>query len=149
MNSRPITKVSDDPLDASALCPNQLLILGGHAAFPVGAFSDTDKFRRQWRYTQYLADEFWNRWLKEYWPMLNERQIWQNLKQNLKEGDLVLVLDQSVPRYCWPLGLVTEVRRSRTDGLVRSVELRSQGRLMVRPITKVVQLEGALEAGQD
>ena len=149
VNSRPITKVSDDPLDASALCPNQLLILGGHAAFPVGAFSDTDKFRRQWRYTQYLADEFWNRWLKEYLPMLNERQIWQNLKQNLKEGDLVLVLDQSVPRYCWPLGLVTEVRRSRTDGLVRSVELRSQGRLMVRPITKVVLLEGALEAGQD
>ena len=41
---------------------------------------------------------------------------------------------------------MTKVNQSRTDDLVRSLELRSQGRNLVRPITKVVLLEGAISS---
>ena len=58
VNSRPITKVSDDPLDEAALCPNNLLVIGSCVNFPVGHFRDADKYRRQWRYVQFLVDHF-------------------------------------------------------------------------------------------
>ena len=144
VNSRPLTKVSDDPLDETALCPNQLLVIGSYVNFPVGIFREADKYRRQWRYVQFLVDHFWKRWVREYLPMLSERPKWQKLRDNVKVGDLILVEDTAVGRYCWPLARVTKVNRSRTDELVRSVGLRSRGKNLVRPITKVVLLEGAL-----
>ena len=143
VNSRPITKVSDDPLDEEALCPNHLLILGEHASFPVGKFEAADKYRKQWRYVQYMADYFWRRWVKEYLPMLHGRQKWRSIQKNVKVGDLVLVMDQALPRYCWPMGVVTDVTKGRGDGLVRSVELRMRGKLMRRGITNIVMLEGS------
>ena len=144
VNSRPITKVSDDPLDEAALCPNNLLVIGSCVNFPVGHFRDADKYRRQWRYVQFLVDHFWRRWVKEYLPMLVERPKWRRLRNDVKVGDLMLLEDATVARYSWPLARVTKVNLSRTDGLVRSVELRSQGKTFVRPITKVVSLEGAI-----
>ena len=61
---------------------------------------------------------------------------------NVKIGDLVLIVDENSPHGCWPLGLVVEVIQER-DGLVRSVKMRSKGKLVVRPITEVVFLEGS------
>ena len=146
VNSRPLTKVSDDPLDETALCPNHLLVIGSYINFPVGTFREADKYRRQWRYVQFLVDHFWKRWVREYLPMLCERPKWQKLRNNVKVGDLILLEDTTVGRYCWPLARVTKVNQSRTDDLVRSLELRSQGRNLVRPITKVVLLEGAISS---
>ena len=84
--------------------------------------------------------------MREYLPMLCERPKWQKLRNNVKVGDLILLEDTTVGRYCWPLARVTKVNQSRTDDLVRSLELRSQGRNLVRPITKVVLLEGAISS---
>ena len=58
-------------------------------------------------------------------------------------GDLVLIKDEGTPRGLWSLGLVKEVKRGR-DNLVRSVRLTTKSTQLVRPVTKVVLLEGAL-----
>ena len=59
---------------------------------------------------------------------------------NVKNGDVVLICDENTPRSLWPLGLVIEAKQSR-DGLVRSVKVRTQSNVLVRPVTKVVMLE--------
>ena len=141
INSRPITKVSDDVTDDSALTPNHFLILEANHSDALGKFDDADTYRRRWRHVQSLVNGFWKRWLRHYLPLLQSRQKWHRIRDNIKVNDLVLVVDPNVPRGCWPLALVTEVMPGR-DGLTRSVKLRAKNKVMVRPLTKLVFLEG-------
>ena len=70
-----------------------------------------------------MADSFWARWIKEYVPTLQERQKWLYPKRNLAVGDLVLMVDESLPRGRWPPGLIEEVLPD-AKGSVRRVFLR-------------------------
>jgi hypothetical protein len=143
LNDRPLTKVSNDINDLSALTPNHLLLLKGNDCFPVGTFSRDDNYiRRWWRQAQYMADIFWKRWLKEYLPLLQTREKWQKQTRNLKVGDLVLIVDELKSRGQWPLGLVTEVNTGR-DGNIRSCRVRTSKSSLVRPITKLCLLEAS------
>ena len=72
---------------------------------------------KKWRQAQVLAEQIWNRRLKEYIPALHERQKRQKPCQNADIGDLVLLVDESLPRGQWYIGRVTRVVHSR-DGLV-------------------------------
>lgn len=144
VNGRPITKVSDDPRDPEALTPNHLLLLRAGPSHPPGHFQKTDNYsRRRWRQVQYLADVFWKRWTREYLPSLQERQKWEKASRNFAVGDVVLVLDDSLPRCSWPLGRVIEVFPNHSDGLVRSVRLKTKSSVLVRPVDKLVLLEAA------
>ncbi|XP_015775684.1 PREDICTED: uncharacterized protein LOC107353815 [Acropora digitifera] len=144
VNGRPITKVSDDPRDPEALTPNHLLLLRAGPSLPPGYFEKSDNYsRRRWRQVQYLADLFWKRWTREYLPSLQERQKWEKASRNFAVGDVVLVLDESLPRCSWPLGRVIEVFPNRSDGLVRSVRLKTTSSVLVRPVNKLVLLEAS------
>ena len=71
-----------------------------------------------------------------------ERQKRTEPQQNLREGDLVLLLDASTPsvgRYSY--AIVTAVKTC-PDGMVRSVTVRTiDGRIRTRDIRKIVLLE--------
>ena len=82
MNERPITKVSDDPNDMSALTPNHLLFLREYQNVRPGIITKDDTYRRKWKQIQYMANQFWSRWEKEYLPTLQERQKWFNQQAN-------------------------------------------------------------------
>ena len=140
INSRPITKVPSDPQDPEALTPNHLLLLREGPPPPPGLFKSQDVFNKRWRHVQYLADQFWRRWVKEYLPILQVRHKWLQPQGNLKCGDVVLVADENTPRGLWPLAVVTDVKTSR-DGLVRTVHVKTKTTTLVRPISKVVFLE--------
>ncbi len=143
INGRPLTKVSDDPQDANALTPNHLLLLKSNACFPPGIFVKSDSYsKRRWKQIQYLADVFWRRWTREYLPVLQMRQKWQTIKRNLTVDDIVLVVDESLPRGYWPLARVVEVTKGR-DELVRSVRVKTAKTELVRPIDKLCLLEAA------
>ena len=141
VNSRPITKLSDDVNDVAALTPNHLLLLHGGPPPPPGLFKHTEMYRCKWKYVQFLACQFWKRWIKEYIPQLQQRQKWLKNERNLKKGDVVLLVDENTPRSLWPLGLIRSVKLSR-DGLVRSAEVKTRSSVLVRPVTKIVLLEG-------
>ena len=49
--------------------------------------------RRRWRHSQFLADQFWRRWRREYVPHLIERSKWRNIQRNICRGDLVLIVE--------------------------------------------------------
>ena len=68
LNNRPLTDVSSDPKDFSALTPHMLLTGALDDATGPDLFMKSDQYRKSWRKTQALADKFWKRWLSEYLP---------------------------------------------------------------------------------
>ena len=87
------------PKDLQALSPYHLFLLRQGAVLPPGVFQREDNYsRRRWRQIQYLADQFWKRWSREYIPLLQKRQKWKNSRRNLAVGDTVLVADETTSR---------------------------------------------------
>lgn len=140
INSRPLTTVSDDVNDFEALTPNHILLLRSGNVVPFDKMVKEDSYRRRWRHVQYIADVFWQRWLKEYLPSLQQRTKWQTTRANLKQGDVVMVLDERHVRGSWPLGRILEVQLA-PDGLVRSALVKTRATQVVRPVTKLCLLE--------
>jgi hypothetical protein len=58
----------------------------------------------------------------------------------MKCGDIVLMMDTSLPRNEWLMGRVVETYPGQ-DGRVRSVKVKTKTSQLVRPITKVCLLE--------
>ena len=142
VNSRPITKVSVDVDDDCALTPNHLLLIKGNMPYPWTDDRLGDTYRKHWKHVHHIVSQFWKRWLKSYLPELQRRRKWLKLERNVRKGDLVLMSDQNTPRGSWPLGLVTDVKEGR-DGLVRSATIKTKTSVLVRPINKLVLIEGS------
>ena len=137
LNSRPISTNPSDPNDLEALTPNHILQLKVQPVLPPGLFQKDDVYvRRRWKVVQYIANLFWTRWVKEYLPLLQERQRWTHTKRNLAVGDIVLVAEANAPRGSWLLGRVLEARAD-SKGHVRSVLLKTRSSTLERPISKV------------
>ena len=141
MNSRPLTRVSDDINDLDALTPNHLLLLRPDTDLPVGPTVSQDLYcRKRWKQIRHLSDKFWKRWTREYLTNLQKRSKWQEDYQNFKIGDLVLVVDELRSRGKWPLGKVVNCFPSK-DGRVRVVQVKTANGLFTRPIVKLCHLE--------
>ncbi|GBP90925.1 hypothetical protein EVAR_66269_1 [Eumeta japonica] len=140
VNSRPLTHVSVSAEDPEALTPNHFL-LGGAARVPTpGAFVEADlNSRQQWRRAQRLADHFWQRWLREYLPLLQRRHSSQQKGTPPEVDDMVLIVDENLPRNTWPRGRVLELYPGK-DGVVRVVELQTAAGRLKRPVKKIVVL---------
>ena len=143
INSRPITKSSDDINDDRVLTPNHLLLIRGNMPLPWGDFQLGETYRKQWKYVQHITTQFWRQWLRAYLPQLQMRPKWVNTERNLRNGDIVLLMDENTPRGAWPLGLITGVKEGR-DGLVRSATVKTKSTSLVRPVTKMVFIEGSV-----
>ena len=143
VNSRPLTTdtLSDETI--GPLAPSNLLTMKTKVVMPPpGVFQRADVYcRRRWRTVQYLANEFWERWRKEYLLSLQERKKWDSVKSNLDIGDVVLLVDEDVKRCKWPMARIVDVFPG-DDGLVRKVSVKTSGSNvpLSRPVTKVVLL---------
>ena len=144
VNSRPLTIDNlTDPEAPEPITPNHLLTLKAKVVLPPpGNFSRPDLYsRRRCRRIQYLSDQFWRGWQKEYCLLQQKRQKWSNVSPNSQVGEIVLIRDESCPRNQWPLGRVTEVYPSE-DGLVRKVLLSvtqsGKKKFFERPIHKLI-----------
>ena len=141
LNDRPLTKSSDDPMDLEALTPNHLLLLKTQPILPPGLFAKDDLYiKRRWKQAQYMADLFWKRWIKEYLPLIQERQRWSAKKRSFAPGDIVVVVDPTAPRGSWLMGRILDIMPD-ARGLVRSVRLKTKSNILERPITKICLLQ--------
>ncbi|XP_038165126.1 uncharacterized protein LOC119799356 [Cyprinodon tularosa] len=155
VNSRPLTVENlNDPNSLEPLTPNHLLTMKSTPALPPpGKFVREDLYaKRRWRHVQYLAEQFWSRWRKEYLSNVAVRQCWHAPRRNLQVGDIVLMKDDDFPRNDWKLCRVIETTVDR-DGLVRRVKIclgdRKLGKkgerltkqsVLERPVQKLVLL---------
>ncbi|XP_013402109.1 uncharacterized protein LOC106167786 [Lingula anatina] len=123
-NSRPLT-VSEinDPKTLEPLTPNHILTAKADILFPPpGNFVREDLFLQ--KRVQYLLEQFWSRWKKEYISQISLRQKWHEPRHNMRKGDVVLIKDIELPRNQWPLARVVEANAD-DDGLVRRVKVRT------------------------
>jgi len=91
------------------LTPNHLLTMKNKTLLPPpGNFVKEEVYvQKRWRKVQFLAEQFWSRWWKDYLTSVNSRQKWLRPKRNLKIGNIVIV--QEVPRNEWPLGKIMPI----------------------------------------
>ena len=155
VNSRPLTVDNlNDPDSPEPLTPNHLLTMKPITALPPpGRFIKEDLYaRKRWRRVQYLAEQFWGRWRREYLYNIATRQRWHIPRRNLKVGDIVMERTEDLPRNEWKLAKVVETITDK-DGLVRRVRIRvgdlKMGRegqrsgkpsIVERPVQKLILL---------
>ncbi|XP_041470151.1 uncharacterized protein LOC121419759 [Lytechinus variegatus] len=140
VNSRPLTRVSDDPGDLEVITPSSLLNMKRTSTLPPCKSTMGDIYaRRRWKQMQHLADDFWRRWIREYLPSLQQRQRWEQPERNLDVGDVVLIADGTLPRGCWLMGRVCEIHPDK-HGRVRSAKVKTATSMLTRPITKLCLL---------
>ena len=111
--SRLLTYQSANPQDDIFLTLNHLQ-LGGMFA-PETSKEEAYHPLKRWRRVQELTRHFWKCWLQEWIPSLSPRQKWYEIRNNLKVGDVVLVLMSDSPRAHWPLARILEVYKGKME----------------------------------
>ena len=113
MNRRPLTKMTNDINDTSVLSPAHFLYpytqiyASTHIIPPIPG--DGQVLRSTWTILQEILDEFWTRWTKEYLSTLLERSKWETSQRDYEIGDIVLLVDQILPRERWKLCRIAEI----------------------------------------
>ncbi|XP_037300978.1 uncharacterized protein LOC119191187 [Manduca sexta] len=107
VNSRPLTHVSVNPEDPEALTPNHFL-LGCQGPLVTPNFPAEHGYgtHADLRASQQLADAFWTRWLREYLPELRNRREPRSKGPELHIGDVVRIVDGTLPRNTWVRGRI-------------------------------------------
>lgn len=140
LNSRPISTLSSDPNDVSALTPGHFLIGQPLAAIPNRNVVDIPMNRlNRWQLIQQAQQSFWKRWSHEYLHTLQGRQKWFHDNPTLKIGDLVAINSPLRPLMAWQLGRVIAVHPG-IDNVVRVVTLKTAEGILKRPVVKLVKL---------
>ncbi|UYV73344.1 hypothetical protein LAZ67_10002797 [Cordylochernes scorpioides] len=137
LNSRPLTFVSNDPNELTALTPGHFLI-GNAMRHDAESDHSTLNLRFRWSLIQPQRDYFWNRWSCEYLHQLQERRKWRTSHPDVNIGDLVMLKEQNKPLQ-WKLARIVQIFPGEDDH-VRVVLLRTPKGLLKRPITKICPL---------
>ena len=106
---------------------------------PSGLDNKDIYIRRRWKQVQYLADLFWKRWSREYLITLQKRQKWLNLRKNVQINDIILIMEDNLPRNQWCMGKIEEIFRDQDD-LIRKVKIKTKNSILERPIHKTVTI---------
>ena len=149
VNARPLACVNINDETLEPLTPNHLLT--GKARIvvsPPGTFVKDDMYLiKHWRRVQYLANLFWTRWRSEYLSKYHQRSKWTTTTPNFQPGDIVLVIDDALPRSKWKMGRLVSVNisedsnvRSARVKIVSSTENKLSSTELDRPIHKLIRL---------
>ena len=80
--------------------------------------------RKSFKMAQAYADMIRKRWTREYLPQGNQRSKWSKEHvQNLKEGELVWLIDDSLKRGKYKFGRIIEIFTG-NDGVLRSARVK-------------------------
>ncbi|XP_058828395.1 uncharacterized protein LOC131688239 [Topomyia yanbarensis] len=141
VNSRPLTYVPLDNVDQEALTPNHFLLYGAQGVIqPRTVFvTEGTTLRDSWKFTQYLVDQCWRRWVREYLPTLTRRTKWFQPTKPLEPGDIVYVVDEN-KRNGWLRGRIIEVLAGK-DGQVRRAVVQTSDGVLTRPTVKLALLD--------
>lgn len=141
LNSRPLTPLSSDPHDLTALTPAHFLIGRSLVSIPQPQMpeetniSRLDRFKR----VELIKQHFWTRFSLEYVALLQQKVKWQSSKKELKIGSLVLIKDRGLPPLLWSLGRIVNVYPG-TDNVTRVAEIKSRSGTIRRACVNICPL---------
>jgi len=140
LNSRPLTPLSSDPNDLSALTPGHFIIGCSMMTYPEPNIKElpTNRLSR-WQRVEQLKQHFWHQWLKEYLHNCQARVKWNTADEPIKVGQMVIVQEDNLPLLCWSLARVEEIFPGK-DNIIRVVSVRTAKGVYKRPITRLCLL---------
>ena len=140
LNSRPLTALSDDPNDFSALTAGHFLIGRPLVAKPERSLVSESLNRLQrWDRISQMQQHFWQRWNHEYLHQLQVRTKNFEKKIPVSVGQLVLLNIDNCPPLMWPLGRITKIYPGK-DGITRVASIKTTSSTYERPVTKLAIL---------
>ncbi|XP_062698793.1 uncharacterized protein LOC109420058 [Aedes albopictus] len=141
INCRPLTEIPLENEEASPLTPNHFLIGSSSGSKAPIAFNDSATVvTNSWKMSLACADQFWRRWVAEYLPTLTKRTKWFQPAKPLEIGDIVVVVDERLPRNSWPKGRIIEVSMSK-DGQVRRASVQTANGIFERSAANLALID--------
>ena len=140
-NMRPLTVPSADAKDPPPLTPADFLMtgnrfLGGIPELDLSKYEAKDRKEMLGEVTK----DMWESLTKEYIAELQKSKPIRGEKQ-LKKGDVVLLLDKTLPTGRYGLGRIESVVAN-PDGKARSFRVKHQGEVVDRSLMTLAKLEG-------
>lgn len=142
VNSRPLTFVPLEFPGQEVLTPNSFLLMsssGNNSSLSRIPINQTVSLRTNWGIMQHLLNQFWQSWIKSYLPTIARRTKWFTDVRPLQEGDLVIIVDESV-RNGWLRGRIIRTYPG-VDGQIRKVDIHTGSGTFQRPTVKVALLD--------
>ncbi|XP_015433580.1 PREDICTED: uncharacterized protein LOC107189534 [Dufourea novaeangliae] len=140
VNARPITYVSNDPMDLCPLTPSMFLQEVREIGMPDCDDVNRCDINKRLRYRQMLREDLRRRFRSECLGKLSYKSKTRNLASVIGVGDVVLVGNDDRKRMDWPLARVMEVIRGK-DGNVRVVRVKTPRGELMRPVQRLYPLE--------
>lgn len=141
VNSRPISPLSNDPNDFLPLTPSHFLIGRPLTSIPDADLTKLPETRLStFQRMQQSVQHFWKRWKRDYVHCLQTRQRWKSSGNNaLKEGYLVLLVEDNEPPYTWRMGRIVKLWPGK-DNKTRVVTVRTSKSELKRSVNKICVL---------
>ncbi len=147
LNSRPLIRdETATPGDEDILTPGHFIIGRSLLSFPQRPpAGDSPQLLKRWDKIKCLSQLVWQRWRRVYLQTLQARQKWLKSTTNLKVGDCVIIKDDTLKKEdvpslrIWPLAIIVKTYPGK-DGHVRAVDLRCNGHVYNRDLSKLVKL---------
>jgi hypothetical protein len=140
LNSRPLSALSDDPEDMSALTPGHFIRGAALTTIPEPTLSHLPDSRlSHLQRIQARLQTFWDRWSTECLQAHQLTSKWKHSHNDIKQGSLVLLTDERYPPSKCPLARVTQIHPG-VDGLTRVVTIKTATATLTRPVTKLALL---------
>lgn len=138
LNSRPLYPLTEEPEDYETITPGHFLIGASLKAVPeLPVWNATSTHVSRYRHMQFVIQQFWSHWSRNYLQTLQGRSKWKVANQSdLAEGKLVLLHEDNVPPMCWRLGRIAKLHPG-ADGLVRVVLVKTKNGLFKRSVHKL------------
>ena len=98
INSRPLTYVSSSPSDE--IPSHRTISCSGNAEECLHRKLSTQANfnpQKRWRRVQQLVHHFWQRWIREWLPLVSTRKKWRKPHNEMKQGDVMLMLSPNTP----------------------------------------------------
>nr|CAD2205963.1 unnamed protein product [Meloidogyne enterolobii] len=161
LNMRPLTTIDENPdvpgliplRPVDFLCPQRNLCL--ELEIPKTDDSIMNfviKYKDSFVFTEFLLNELWKRWKKEYLIWLRDRSQWamkgprSQTKREPNVGEIVILEEEFVPRNLWKIAKIVELLDTKDGRCVRNVKiLLPNGTIVSRPINKLYPLELNIE----
>ncbi|XP_023213292.1 uncharacterized protein LOC111616090, partial [Centruroides sculpturatus] len=140
LNSRPLTPISEDPNELSALTPAHFLLGEALTSLPEPDLQHIKLNRlSRWQLLQRMVQDIWKRWHLEYLSQLQNRPKWTEKRRNLQYNDLVLVKEKNIPPTKWILARIIRTHPGK-DGHVRVVDIKTKDGIFTRNINQLCRL---------
>ncbi|GFX61219.1 integrase catalytic domain-containing protein [Trichonephila clavipes] len=140
LNSRPLCPLSNNDDDFQVLTPTHFLINRSLNSLEEPNLTKCKESNlKRWQKITKIVQLMWKFWSCNYLNQLLQRGKWMFEKNNVKIGDLVLIIEENLPTYKWALGRIVELYYGE-DKKVRVVKIKTQYSTCKRAISKIFVL---------